>query len=82
MKEVGLYNMSNMLDGFRGVGWKMLQAAGLMAPEIEQLIEEVKAEVQDMSNRFYWTVYVVYGRKPLAQGAGDLDSLADMALST
>jgi hypothetical protein len=79
MREVGLYNMSNMLDGFRGVGWKMLQAAGLSAPEIEELIEDVKREVEDITNRFYWTVYVVYGRKPLDSGSGNLRSQVDMA---
>jgi hypothetical protein len=64
MREVGLYNMSNMLDGFRGAGWKMLQAAGLSPPDIEQLTEDVKREVQDTRNRFYFTIYIIYGRKP------------------
>lgn len=65
LKAVGLYNMTNMLDGFRGAGWKLLQAAGLSSPEIEQLTEDVKSEVRNTANHFYGTFYVVYGRKPL-----------------
>jgi hypothetical protein len=63
--------MTNMLDGFRGAGWKLLQAAGLSAPEIEKLTEDVKNEVRDTSNHFYGTFYVVYGRKPLESENGD-----------
>ncbi|KAH8660355.1 S-adenosyl-L-methionine-dependent methyltransferase [Xylariales sp. PMI_506] len=69
MREVGWYNMSNMLDGLQSVGSKMLKAAGLSTPEIKQLTDDARREVEDTTNRFYWTVYVVYGRKPLVPGS-------------
>ncbi|KAI1849523.1 hypothetical protein JX265_013638 [Neoarthrinium moseri] len=65
IRRVGLWWLRNALDGLRGIGWKMLQATGLTASEIETLVNNAKAEVRDTSNRFYFTVYVVYGRKPL-----------------
>lgn len=65
MQEEGRYSLRNVQEGLRGVGWKMLQAAGLSAPEIEQLISDVKGEVADPANHFYFTFWIVFGRKPL-----------------
>ncbi|KAH8648496.1 S-adenosyl-L-methionine-dependent methyltransferase [Xylariales sp. PMI_506] len=64
LKKVGLYNLKNCYDGVRGIGWKMLRAAGYSPEEVETLILEVQAELRDPENHGYAVVYVVYGRKP------------------
>ncbi|KAH8678415.1 S-adenosyl-L-methionine-dependent methyltransferase [Xylariales sp. PMI_506] len=67
LKKVGLYNLSNMYDGVRGISWKMLQYAGYTPEEIESLITDVQAELRDPQNYAYSVIYVVYGRKPTVE---------------
>lgn len=54
LKEVGWYQLRNILDGIRGVSWLMLESAGLSAPEIESLIVEVREELQCKKYICYW----------------------------
>ncbi|KAI1842092.1 hypothetical protein JX266_011743 [Neoarthrinium moseri] len=64
LKAVGLYNSRNITDGIRGVGWKLLRAAGLEPQEIEDLILQFKKQLANPQYRTYLNCYVVYGRKP------------------
>ncbi|KAI0121289.1 S-adenosyl-L-methionine-dependent methyltransferase [Xylariales sp. AK1849] len=65
LKQVGKWQLKNIVGGVRGIGWKMLRASGMPPAEIEQLTNDIKAEIQDPVNRFFGPIYVVYGRKPL-----------------
>ncbi|KAK6076583.1 methyltransferase domain-containing protein [Seiridium cupressi] len=64
-KEMGHFQLKNLLDGMRGVGFKMMRAAGFSPEEIEQTVTEAKEYVSDCRNHVYGLGYVVYGRKPL-----------------
>ncbi|ETS81475.1 hypothetical protein PFICI_06477 [Pestalotiopsis fici W106-1] len=64
LKEVGLWELRNLLDGLRGMGWKFLTQAGYSAEEIETLVKESHEYLRDCRNHPYGTLYVVYGRKP------------------
>ncbi|KAF3019014.1 hypothetical protein E8E14_013172 [Neopestalotiopsis sp. 37M] len=52
-KEIGRWQMQNMIEGTRGVGWKMLSAAGMASGEIEALVSEVLAELRCRDNHSY-----------------------------
>lgn len=56
MKLCGQYMMTNVCDGFRGVGWKMFRHLGLSADEIEQLIGDCKKEVCSQKYRVWLPV--------------------------
>ena len=49
-----------------GVVAKVLKAAGMSTDEIADLAVRVKAEIPDRDFHWFWTAYVVYGRKPAA----------------
>lgn len=53
MKKVGQYMMTNMYEGFRGVGWKALGFLGLSATEIEQVIVGAKRDITNSQYRVY-----------------------------
>ncbi|KAH8681848.1 S-adenosyl-L-methionine-dependent methyltransferase [Xylariales sp. PMI_506] len=53
MKRVGMYNRQNLLQGLRGVGWKMLRHAGMQPAEIETLLQQAEQEQQDKKNHSY-----------------------------
>ncbi|ORY71014.1 S-adenosyl-L-methionine-dependent methyltransferase [Pseudomassariella vexata] len=53
MKECGKYNATNLQEGARAVGLKMLSAAGLEAEEIEDIVRRVKREATDESLQPY-----------------------------
>lgn len=53
LREAGLYNLQNMLDGIRTIGWKMLIAAGYTADEVERLVEEAREWITDCNSHPY-----------------------------
>ncbi|KAK1753760.1 S-adenosyl-L-methionine-dependent methyltransferase [Echria macrotheca] len=64
-KRMGFLQMTNFLDGLhaatmtlftKGLGWK--------PDEVEVFLAEMRAAIKDPRHHFYWTTYVVYGRKP------------------
>ncbi|KAH8651350.1 S-adenosyl-L-methionine-dependent methyltransferase [Xylariales sp. PMI_506] len=65
LKQVGHYNLRNMLDGLRGICWKMLSFAGLGPEEIEKMTSEAEEYIKDTRHHTYVIFYVIYGRKPL-----------------
>lgn len=50
---MGAFSQSNMYDGVRGIGWKLLKAAGMATEDIEQLINEVRYELRQKENHIY-----------------------------
>ncbi|KAH8666774.1 S-adenosyl-L-methionine-dependent methyltransferase [Xylariales sp. PMI_506] len=64
LRLIGRYALQNTLEGIRGIGWKMLRAAGMSAEDIEALVNQCQAELRDPRNHNYGYSYIVYGRKP------------------
>ncbi|KAH8660063.1 S-adenosyl-L-methionine-dependent methyltransferase [Xylariales sp. PMI_506] len=65
LKKIGEYNLQNMSEGIRGIGWKMLRSAGMSPEAIESLVPEVLREIHDKSSQYYGICHVIYARKPL-----------------
>ncbi|KAF3008195.1 hypothetical protein E8E14_008223 [Neopestalotiopsis sp. 37M] len=55
-KEVGLWELRNLLDGLRGMGWKLLTQAGYSSEEIETLVKESHEYLRDCRNHPYCTL--------------------------
>lgn len=53
LRKVGQYQMRNLRDGVRGLGWKMLRASGMEPDQVELLISQVETEVMDRRNHTY-----------------------------
>lgn len=53
LKHVGLYQLENILDGIRGVCFKMVRLAGHTVEETESMIEDAKKFVADCRNHPY-----------------------------
>lgn len=51
LKEIGLYQLQNLLDGLKSIGWKMLKLAGFTKPEIDDLISEATNYIRDVRNQ-------------------------------
>ncbi|TAQ87970.1 hypothetical protein B7494_g3709 [Chlorociboria aeruginascens] len=65
-KLVGMYQMTNVLDGIQGMSMKVLTTALKMSTaEVEVLLMDVRNDMRKRSIHAYWPVYVIYGRKPL-----------------
>ncbi|KAH8653743.1 S-adenosyl-L-methionine-dependent methyltransferase [Xylariales sp. PMI_506] len=60
----GRYCLQDILEGIRGVGYKMLRLSGMTAEEVETLISQCQVELRDLQNHSYWVSYVICGRKP------------------
>lgn len=45
--------LSNFVEGARGIGWKLLEEAGLTAPEIESLTNDAKSTIKNEHYRCY-----------------------------
>ncbi|KAH8681676.1 S-adenosyl-L-methionine-dependent methyltransferase [Xylariales sp. PMI_506] len=64
LKLVGRYCLQDMLEGIRGIGYKMLRLAGMTTEEVETLINQCASELKHPQSQTYWYSYVFYGRKP------------------
>ncbi|KAK2600667.1 hypothetical protein N8I77_010187 [Diaporthe amygdali] len=64
-KLMGAYLANTFLMGAIDSFKKLLGAAGgLSPPEMDELTEQVKQDVQNPEIRWYMPMYIVYGRKP------------------
>lgn len=52
-REIGKWQMQNLLEGVRGIGWKMLSASGMTSEAIESLVSEVHSELRTRNNHSY-----------------------------
>ncbi|KAK3367825.1 S-adenosyl-L-methionine-dependent methyltransferase [Podospora didyma] len=64
-KRMGFLQMTNFLDGLhastmtlftKGLGWSV--------EEVEVFLVDMRKAIKDTGIHFYWTTYIVYGRKP------------------
>lgn len=53
LRLVGSYWLRNIIDGIRGVGFKMFRAAGLSETDIKNLVEEAQRQVPHRNNHSY-----------------------------
>ncbi|KAI1854313.1 hypothetical protein JX265_000721 [Neoarthrinium moseri] len=63
-KKAGWFLLRSLMNGFRGLSWAFLRAAGLSADEVETLVAECKKDLLNRKYAWYFGVYIVYGRKP------------------
>lgn len=49
LKWLGKWMMKDVYDGLRGIGWKMLEAAGMPPAEIEELVAAAQRDAIDGS---------------------------------
>ncbi|KAH8658064.1 S-adenosyl-L-methionine-dependent methyltransferase [Xylariales sp. PMI_506] len=54
LKLIGMYALQNMLEGVRGMGYKMLKLGGMTTEETEALIRQCIVELQDPQSHSYW----------------------------
>ncbi|KAI1867843.1 uncharacterized protein JN550_006650 [Neoarthrinium moseri] len=64
LKRCGRYMLANCHQGFRGNAWKLFKECGLASDEIETLVSDAKNDAANRKYRWFWPVYVVYGRRP------------------
>ncbi|CAK7229988.1 hypothetical protein SCUCBS95973_007421 [Sporothrix curviconia] len=64
-KTLGLWQMTNFLDGMQAITMTVLtKGLGMTPTEVELLLMDVRKDVQNTNVHFYIPVYVMYGRKP------------------
>ncbi|KAK6070845.1 methyltransferase domain-containing protein [Seiridium cupressi] len=65
LKDVGKWALADTNQGIEGLSLRILaNGLGMPVSEILQLVAQVKTDMSDTRHRFYWTMRVVYGRKP------------------
>ncbi|KIX08763.1 uncharacterized protein Z518_03420 [Rhinocladiella mackenziei CBS 650.93] len=65
LKEMGLWNMINMLDGLDGFTVRLWTTAlGMTPEEIQLFLVQVRKDLKNTKIHSYWPIYVVYGQKP------------------
>ncbi|KAF1815269.1 S-adenosyl-L-methionine-dependent methyltransferase [Eremomyces bilateralis CBS 781.70] len=65
MKELGLWNMANMLEGIHGLSMRpFVGALGMTPDEVEVFLTDVRKDVKNPRIHSYWVMYYVYGRRP------------------
>lgn len=67
-KELGRWNLINMLDGLHGFSIALFtRVLGMSVKEVEDFLVDVRRDVEDRSIHSYWPIYVVYGKKPFQE---------------
>jgi hypothetical protein len=65
MKELGVYNQANVLEGLSAYSYALLsRVLRWERVEIEVLLAGVRRELKDLSLHLYTYVHFVYGQKP------------------
>ncbi|KAK0724066.1 S-adenosyl-L-methionine-dependent methyltransferase [Lasiosphaeris hirsuta] len=64
-KRMGFLQMTNFLDGLHAATMKLFtKGLGWTSEAVELFLVDMRKAIKDPSIHFYWTTYVVYGRKP------------------
>ncbi|KAK3361807.1 methyltransferase type 12 [Lasiosphaeria ovina] len=64
-KRMGYLQMTNFLDGLHGSTMTLFtKGLGWPPEEVELFLIDMRNAIKNPSIHFYWTTYVVYGRKP------------------
>lgn len=65
MKEIGEWNLVNMLDGLEGFTNRLFTGVlGWSMEEVQAFLVGVRKDLQNRSIHCYWKWHVVYGQKP------------------
>lgn len=65
LKEIGLWTMTNFLQGIHGLSMApFTRGLGMSKEEVEVFLADVRKDIRNVNIRAYWTIYFVYGRKP------------------
>ncbi|KAL7268687.1 hypothetical protein RUND412_008680 [Rhizina undulata] len=65
LKEIGMYQQANLLDGLQAISIGLFtRALEWSQEEAEVSLVNVRNELKDLSVHSYYPIYVVYGRKP------------------
>ncbi|KAK5653715.1 hypothetical protein OQA88_8746 [Cercophora sp. LCS_1] len=65
LKEIGILNLAQVLDGLEAFSLRLLiDVAGMSAEEVGVLLAKVRAEVKDPNIHMQFDFYVTYGQKP------------------
>ncbi|PWW80887.1 S-adenosyl-L-methionine-dependent methyltransferase [Tuber magnatum] len=65
MKEVGMYQMANFLDGLQALTMALFTRALRWTPaEVEAYLVEVRKDIKNKNIHSYLNFYVAYGQKP------------------
>ena len=68
MKQMGLYQLANMLEGLEAYSLALLtRFLGWDVIEVQLLVAEVKKEIQNRKIHLYGKLYFVYGQREEAQ---------------
>lgn len=66
LRLCGLFMRTAVMDGLRGISRRPLAALGWTPLQIEMFLVDVRRAVMDPAVHAYFTLHVIYGRKPLA----------------
>lgn len=70
-KKLGLWQMTNFLDGIHAVTMTIFtKGLGMAREEVELLLVDVRNDIKNLGVHFYFLTYFVYGQKPEAKGKG------------
>lgn len=65
LKELGRWNLVNMLDGLEAYSMAILTRAHGMSPEeVQVFLAQVRNDMKNSKIHSYWPIYFVYGRRP------------------
>ncbi|KAK3938617.1 S-adenosyl-L-methionine-dependent methyltransferase [Diplogelasinospora grovesii] len=65
LKALGLWQMTNFLDGIHAVTMTIFTKGLGMSPEaVELLLVDVRKDIKNLGVHFYFLTYIVYGQKP------------------
>ncbi|KAL3477616.1 S-adenosyl-L-methionine-dependent methyltransferase [Aspergillus californicus] len=65
LKNIGLWNMVNTLDGLHGFAARLcIQVLGMTPEELDELLAASRKDIQNPKIHGYWTIVVAYGQKP------------------
>lgn len=70
-KKLGLWQMTNFLDGIHAVTMTIFtKGLGMAREEVELLLVDVRNDIKNLGVHFYFLTYFVYGQKTEAKGKG------------
>ena len=65
LKELGMWNMENFLQGLQAsVMAPFTRALGWSPAQVEIWLADVRKDIMSRRIHAYWPIYFVYGRKP------------------
>ncbi|KAF2141605.1 uncharacterized protein K452DRAFT_287555 [Aplosporella prunicola CBS 121167] len=65
LKEVGMFNIMQVLDGMEAFSYRLFMSAlGWSIEEVQVFIAKAVQEIKSKNVHSYYTFYVVYGQKP------------------